>query len=101
MRRHGKDGNFEAPEYRVNTSFISQTDVGHHMRFTQCSILYGYITDVQENTTPFIGLRREQPRSSFPPLLFLEGKSAGNEVEQRIAFWCLALNYSVQGKALI
>ena len=28
---------------------ISQTDVGHLMRITQCSILYRYISDVHEN----------------------------------------------------
>ena len=39
---------------------ISQNDVGHLMRFIQCSILYGYITDVHKNRTPFIKRRTER-----------------------------------------
>ena len=39
---------------------ISQTDVGHLTRITQCSILYRYITDVHENRTPFSEQRTER-----------------------------------------
>ena len=39
---------------------ISQTDVGHLMRITHCSILYRYITDVHENRTLFIEQRTER-----------------------------------------
>ena len=49
---------------------ISQNDVGHLMRFIQCRILYGYITDVHENRT-----------------LFIKRKTERIEVKQRIGFW--------------
>ena len=41
---------------------ISQSDVGHLMRITQCSILYRYITvtDVHGNRTPFIEQKTER-----------------------------------------
>ena len=38
----------------------SQNDVGHLIRFIQCSILYGYITDVHENRTAFIKRRTKR-----------------------------------------
>ena len=39
---------------------IPQNDIGHLMRFIQCSILYGYITDVHEDRALFIKQRTER-----------------------------------------
>ena len=47
-------------KWRLILVCISQNDVGHLMRFIQCSMLYGYITDVHENRTPFIKRRTER-----------------------------------------
>ena len=44
------------------------------MRFIQCSILYGYATDVHENRTPFIKRRTERIEVA----------------KQTIAFWGLS-----------
>ena len=38
---------------------ISQTDLGHLMRFTQCRISYRFSTDVHGKRTPFISQRTE------------------------------------------
>ena len=44
---------------RLTLVSISQTDLGHLMRFKQCLIPYCHCTDVHGNRTPFIRQRTE------------------------------------------